>query len=96
MSYMTELEKEFQGVVNEHAARIKEKLDLAMGEFQEAVDLADKYGIPFYTPLSPISQSYIPDKFLDLYDGVDREFVTSITGVYDDYWAAGWQHSAVC
>lgn len=92
---LTSLELEFQATLESVTPKIDKKLKAALKLIGEAQDLAEKAGIPFQSPCSPLSQSYYPrnDKFKSL----PREFL-SLTGEWDmDHFHYGdWEHSAVC
>jgi methionine aminopeptidase len=75
---------------------IDEHLENACRELDAAVNISEKYGIPFSTNISFISQNYNPKSRSKKYPDLDSDFLESVTGTYgseDDY---GWQHSAVC
>src|SRR5271167_3219689 len=59
----SELEKEFKTVLKSNLEDIQAQLDLAERSLQEAVRLADEYGIPFNSPLSFVDQTYVPDQY---------------------------------
>ncbi len=92
----TELENEFRQLVNQHKFEIEAKVKEASDALAEAEELADKYGIPFYSDVSRINQGYTPKLFLDKFeDELDADVVYKLTQVYDlEY--EGWAHSAVC
>ena len=91
------LERQFRAAVPAVQALIGEKLDLALKYLQEAEQIADDNGIPFYSPISPLSQSYIPDSLQEKWNDVSKEVVQQETETYSEYdFCGGWQHSAVC
>lgn len=92
---LADLEKEFKATAESVTKKISVKLALASKFLSEAVALSEKYGIPFDTNISFLSQSYLPDSFEDKYPEVDTELVEELTGVYDMEYS-GWQHSQVC
>jgi len=54
--------------------------------------------LPFSANVSPLSQSYFPESFVDKFSDLDSDTVYDITGAYTSYYhdGAGWEHSAVC
>jgi len=94
-----ELEKEFEQVYNNAIKLIKVEIAKADAALEAAQKIADQYGIPFYSTLSPLSQGYVPDSFEKKFPGLDDKKVSQITGVYDRYGNglySGWQHSDIC
>lgn len=49
---------------------IQEKLDLSRKYLSEAEEISEKYGIPFYSEISPLSQAYIPESFEDVFNAL--------------------------
>lgn len=95
---ITALEKEFEAAVETSKELINQKLKEAKYALQEAQNIAEEYGVPFYTDISPISQSYFPKSYHKKYSELDDDFVVELTNAYDEWHAefSGWQHSAVC
>lgn len=92
-----EIERQFRKACAEGKKKIEKKLATAAKALDEAEELAEKYGIPFHSGVSPLSQSYYPTTTSELYPDLDREFIDSLSGAYhSDYGEEGWQHSAVC
>lgn len=91
---MNTLEQEFCSVVDSHLDEIKAKVDEASKVLKEATKLSEKYGIPFYSHISPIGQSYNPSSFSKKFPGLDEDIVSDLTASHSEY--SGWQHSAVC
>ncbi len=94
----SKLENEFKELLNTVGKEIAEKVKEASKILDEACDLADKHGIPFYSPVSHIGQTYAPKSFKDIFFDLDKEFVEKNTEVssYDLQYPGGWQHSQVC
>lgn len=75
--------------------QIEEKVNAASAALAEAETLSERYGIPFDSSVSPLSQTYIPGTFGEKFPELDRDFVGDVTGSYlHEY--EGWEHSAVC
>lgn len=91
------LERQFRSAVPDVHALISEKLALSAQYLAEAQKISDDSGIPFYSHISPLSQSYVPNSLQEKWNEVSREVVQEETeaGSEDDY-CGGWQHSAVC
>ena len=51
-------EKEYLPMINSH-------IDQALEHIKEAVSMAEKGGIPFYSSLSPLFQNYVPESYYD-------------------------------
>lgn len=93
----SEHEREFRLVALEAQAKIEAKLKLASKALDEAEELAEKYGVPFHSGISPLSQSYFPTTTSEKFPEVSEDFVQEISGAYhSDYGGEGWQHSSVC
>ena len=94
----SELEAAFQKACDEHMKEIDEQLELASDALDKAVELSEKYGIPFSAGTSPLGQSYVPNSFEKKFPGLESSFAEEITGAYSEYYGegGGWEHSAVC
>jgi hypothetical protein len=92
----SELEAEFKKVVKAHQSKIDEQLAIAAKAIAKAEKISEKYGIPFHSSVSPLSQPYWPSSFSTKFGGLDSDFVSDITGTYNEYDSEGWRHSAVC
>lgn len=92
------LEEEFTGLVKEHKSEIEDKIKEARQALSEAVKLSEKYGIPFHSGISFLSQGYTPSSFEDKFGELDTDVVSDLTDVYPggEYGGTGWEHSAVC
>lgn len=93
----TEMERQFRNAATVANKLIREKLTTASQALDEAQKIADQYGVPFNSYISPLSQSYYPYTTHELYGDLDRDFVNDVTGAYhSEYGEEGWQYSAVC
>lgn len=93
----SEVEREFRLVNLEAQKKIEEKLAKAMEALNEAEEIAEEYGVPFDSSISPLSQSYFPTTTREKFPHVDDEFINNVSGAYhSEYGGEGWQHSAVC
>lgn len=95
----SDLEKEFQAAYDKALPLIKEQLREARDALTRATAIANEYGVPFRSGVSPLAQGYIPTSFEEKFSKLDSEIVSDISGVYDphgDGLYPGWQHSAVC
>lgn len=90
----SELEKTFAKVANDIIPQIEEKLAAAMKLLGEAEELSEEHGVPFYSNISPLGQSFRPESFAEKFSEVDSDVVYDLTESYGEY--DGWQHSAVC
>jgi len=93
-----ELEAEFKAVVEAHMEEIEEQVEIAAQAIKKAEELSEKYGLPFRSSITPLSQSYHPASYSEKFSGLDYEFVANVTGAYSVYHndGDGWEHSAVC
>ncbi len=89
-----EMERLFRNSIKVTTTRIDEKLALASKYLREAVEISEETGIPFSTGISFLSQAYVPRSFEGKFPDVNRELMSSLCEVHNDY--DGWQHSAVC
>lgn len=93
---MEELEKEFRTAVETCEKAIAEKVKQASAILDEACELAEKHGVPFYANVSHISQSYTPVTFGEKFGSLNKDVVDELCGVFPDEYSCGWQHSGVC
>lgn len=97
---MSNIEKQFEEAVRIARKKIDKHLQKAMDELKEAEKISEEMGIPFFSQLSPIAQSFTPESFADKWAdklGFDRiDWASEIIGanIEDEY--PGWQHSDVC
>lgn len=97
---VSELEKEFNSLVNTVGQTIQDKLNIAEKALAEACELANKHGIPFEASVSQIGQTYVPSSFSGKFGSLDLEKIEELTKVSSwdlegDY-HRGWHHSQVC
>lgn len=92
----SDLEKEFRQTASKALKLIKAKVAEAENALSEACALSEKYGVPFDTGISFLSQSYTPDSVGEKFPDVDRSFINEITGASNEYGYGGWEHSAAC
>lgn len=94
----TDLEKKYRATFDEVNPKIQEHLDKASKSLMKACELADEFGVPFYTGVSFLSQHYIPED-LTSKTGLTASELESITDISDyaiENSYGGWEHSAVC
>jgi len=93
-----ELEAEFEALVDSHMQEIEVQLEAASKAMSKAEELSEKYGLPFSSGVSPLSQSYTPGSYHAKFSDLSRGFVADLTGAYPggEYDNEGWEHSAVC
>jgi hypothetical protein len=94
-----QLEKEFEALYKSIGQEIEKKISQAEKLFQEAVELADKFGVPFQTSIFNDQRSfYVPTSFGERFAALDKEFAMDITdiGQYRLGNARGWTHSQIC
>jgi hypothetical protein len=93
-----DLEKEFKDLNDTIGKEIDNKINEASKLLREAVELANKHGLPFYAYVSELGQPYVPESFEEKWSDLNKEDVEELTGVssYDLESAYGWKHSDVC
>lgn len=89
-----DLELEFMEACNKANHLINKKIEIATKALDEAVSIAEEYGVPFYARISPVGNTYTPIKFKQKYDSIDRDLLSANEIDYSGY--SGWEHSAVC
>ncbi|HVI42688.1 MAG TPA: hypothetical protein VM577_18745 [Anaerovoracaceae bacterium] len=91
------LEAKFKKAYDKAVAKIEEQIEIASEAISKAEEISEKYGIPFHSSITPLSQSYRPasfsEKWAGLEDSLDDLTDGELYGV-PDY--EGWEHSAVC
>lgn len=93
----TELEKEFKAAYDEVNDKINAFITEAESALDNAVQLSELYGVPFYSSISFLRNTYYPQSHYEKFAGIDSEYVISITEAYNEYpGEGGWRHSAVC
>jgi hypothetical protein len=63
---------------------------------EEATKIAERYGVPFRSGISPISNQYFPNSLKEKFKDVSDDFINEISDTYNEYGSIGWRHSAVC
>lgn len=92
-----ELELKFKATYESISNEMNSKIDMINNLLNDVVNLSEKHGIPFYSPVSQISQPYIPKSFRTKFNGLSPDVVYDLTGAscnYDDF--GGWKHSSIC
>lgn len=92
------MEKEFEKIAKKALEEINIKLNEACEKLSEAIDISEKYGIPFNSGISFLTNSYVPTTIKAMHPNVSDDFLSETTGIYDDYAfdGTGWYHSDVC
>lgn len=89
----------YKKLYDEKSAEINKHIDVARKALRAAEEIADKYGVPFSTPVSPIHQNYSPSGIEDT-TGLSMDELREILGDEDisveNEYGSGWEHSAVC
>ena len=93
------LEEEFLKVHKEHYSEIEQFVNIAETALKQAVELSEKYGMPFNSKVSIIQQDYRPESY-KAFIGLDPAVVEKITditvGTLEHEYVSGWQHSSIC
>jgi len=90
------LEEEFKQLVETVGKEIQDKVETAKQLLNEAEKLADENGLPFYSPISPLDQAFIPFSFTEKYKTVDKYLVEKLTDITEyalNQYGKGWQTS---
>lgn len=90
-----EYQREFRIANNEASKLISQHLAEAEEALAKAVEVSEKYGVPFSSGISFLSQSYHPTSMSEKFPDVDSDFIYELTEAYSEY-GDGWEHSAVC
>jgi hypothetical protein len=92
------LEKEFENLIDSVGEQIKAHIKTAHQALLLATDLADVHGIPFFTQVSEIGQSYVPHSFRDKWLNLDPNYVADLTEIVVEELInnGGWNTSSVC
>jgi hypothetical protein len=88
------LEEEFIAVHDKMLDELKKHLKDAEDSLDKAVALSEMNGIPFYSNISFLSNSYVPTSLKEKFKGLSTSTVEEVTGVWEDY--PGWHHSQIC
>lgn len=96
---LTELEQEFKELVEDNLSKIEEKVAIAARALREAVELSEKFGVPFHSSVSFLDQPYVPSSFNQKFTQLGEEKFDKMCTVglwqIEDV-GCGWQHSDVC
>ena len=95
------LEKEFQDLIDSVGTEIEGKLEQAKLLLKEAVKLSEENGVPFYSPVSILGETYIPSSFVDKFKALNVDSIAELTGIpaedlEQNRYGRGWNHSQVC
>jgi hypothetical protein len=85
------LEEKFKEALEASGDRIREKIAEACRALEAAVAISEEYGVPFYSPISFLSQNYTPESLAEKFPDVDPWDYDIAVNEYP-----GWEHSAVC
>lgn len=85
------LEVEFKIARKKAHSEILERLDNAQREIKEAVNISEKYGIPFCSDVEgmPCGRNYVPASFDKKWDCLDEQLLEDLD-IYDT--TAGWEY----
>lgn len=95
----SELEAEFQTLVSDVSVQMDLHVQAAKAELKKAIDISEKYGVPFDPGICSLSNPYVPHSFgRSKFVKLDEDAISDITGVYSDYFfeGGGWEHSSIC
>lgn len=96
MKEMNALEKEFDAAYETAQKEIKTHLNAAQACLNQAIEVAEKYGVPFSSHINESrGNAYIPKSLKEKWKYLDREFLFEY--VYSEYGYdyGGWTHSSV-
>jgi len=92
-----QLELEFKALVDTVGKEIQTKVEMAEKLLDEAVELADRHGIPFYPGISTLGQPYVPASFKERFGALDKELVGDLTDIGEySLGHTGWRRSQLC
>ena len=94
-----QLEKEFNSLFNSFGKEIEAKVKQAEKLMNEAIEIADRYGIPFSADIFASMRGwYVPETYGDRFGQLDKDLVMDLTDVssYRLGRAIGWQYSNIC
>lgn len=91
------LELEFKALVDSIGKEIDAKVAAAEKLLDEAVELADRHGIPFYPRISALRQPYVPASFKERFGTLDKEEVSDLLEMSEyNLGHVGWRRSQLC
>ena len=94
-----QLEKEFETLYKTFGKEIAAKIQQAEKLMNEAIEIADKYGIPFEVDSFSNQRGwYVPETYADRFEKLDKDFVMELTDIssYRLGRANGWSYSSIC
>lgn len=90
----SKLEEEFKKTQELAEQEIFVALSKVHTALTEAIEISEKYGIPFYASICPLDQGYRPSSFEEKWGEILNELSEDNDFYLPEY--EGWQHSAVC
>lgn len=98
---ITDDEREFRAKHDDVQKRIKIHLEEAMKHLDLAEAISNETGVPFESPISPVSNHYVPrsaERFQKIEELVDDFYDLVMSDYSGDLMPGrfGWQYSAVC
>ena len=100
--FASPLAQEFQALCEQVHKEIDAKVEAAEQALSEAVELAEKHGVPFRSHISFLKNNYVPTTFRSSkFRQLSSDTISDIAGVYSEYISecfdyGGWTTSAVC
>jgi hypothetical protein len=92
---LNQIEKDFRKACDKAYPKIQKQLEIADKAIAKAVKLAEKYGVPFESAITPLAMTYTPESLDENVRLLDGDTIFDLTGTFlQEY--EGWEHSAVC
>jgi hypothetical protein len=91
----TPMEREFRNLNNEVGRHIQTLLQEADDKIYEAKKLSETHGLPFYSPVCDLGQSFCPGSFKTLYPNLDEDVAKVISDSDHIATYSGWKHFAI-
>lgn len=92
----SEMERQFRNTADIATKDINVNLSIAARAIEEAESIAETYGIPFSSSVSPLSQGYTPESLDVKFPNLSKDFIYEVTETSNEYGNSGWEHSQVC
>lgn len=92
---LSDLQKEFIAAQEKAYDEIALQMKIAGDAIEKAMDISEKYAIPFDAAYSPLNNIYTPDSYQYKFGDLDPDWVGGFIFL-GEYPGAGWQHSDVC
>lgn len=92
----SQLELEFRSLKDLIGREINAHLSNAQRLLNEALDISEKHGVPFFSEVSHLPQTYVPRSFPDRFGSMDMDRVEEMMDANIDPSQDGWERSAVC